>query len=141
MPDKTLKRSLHLTFPEGLVGYPEWQRFVLEELPDGGPVAILQSEDAKETSFVVTAPHLVCPSYAFETPMSVRQLLGLSPGQEPAALCVLVVRQQPLEITANLLGPLVYNPATGLARQLVLNDSTYSARHPVVPQEIGSGGH
>ena len=140
MPDLLLKRSLDLTFPEGLVGYPEWNRFTLEELPDGGPVAMLQSRDAKEICFLVTVPRLVCPSYAFETPARVRQLLGLSPGEDPAALCILVVRQEPLMITANLLGPLLYNPATGLAHQLILGDSTYSARHPVVPQGPCSGG-
>lgn len=140
MPNQLLERSLELTFPEGLVGYPEWSRFILEELPDGGPVAMLQSQDVKEISFLVTVPRLVCPSYAFDTPASVRQLLGLSAGQDPAALCMLVVRQDPLVITANLLGPLLYNPATGLAYQLVLSSSTYSAQHPVVPRGPGSRG-
>ena len=140
MSQQLLERSLELTFPEGLVGYPEWNRFVLEELPDGGPVAMLQSQDAEEISFLVTVPQLVCPSYSFETPPGARQLLGLSPAEEPAALCILVVRREPMVITANLLGPLVYNPATGLAYQLVLDGATYSARHPVVPQGAGAGG-
>jgi len=134
MPERVLQRSFELTFPEGLVGYPEWQHFVLEEPPDGGPVAMLQSQDAEEISFLVTVPRLVCSSYTFETPLCVRGLLGLSPTEEPAALCVLVIRQDPLTITANLLGPLLYNPTTGLAYQLILNDSPYSARHPVVPK-------
>ena len=133
MPDQLLDKSLELTFPEGLVGCPEWKHFVLEELPDGAPVAILQSQDEKDISFLVTVPTLICPSYSFPTPPSVRRLLGLSTSQEPKALCMLVVRQEPLLITANLLGPVAYNPLTGLACQLVLSDSPYSARHPVVP--------
>ena len=101
---------------------------------------MLQCQDLKEVSFLVTVPQLVCPSYSFETPPGARQLLGLSPAEEPAALCILVVRQDPLVITANLLGPLIYNPDTGLACQLVLADSTYSAQHPVVPQGTGTTG-
>ena len=36
-------------------------------------------------------------------------------------------------MTANLLGPLAINPASRLARQLVLDDSVYSHRQPIIP--------
>ena len=59
-----------------------------------------------------------------------RASLGLAPGAAPTIYCTLSVAADGL-ITANLLGPLVVNPATRRGRQLVLTDSGYSTRHPV----------
>ena len=37
----------------------------------------------------------------------------------------------PLEITANLLGPVAINLQKKLAKQIVLHHSSYSTRHPI----------
>ncbi|HHX43219.1 MAG TPA: flagellar assembly protein FliW [Chloroflexi bacterium] len=128
-----------LIFPDGLVGYPEWRRFTLEGAPDGSPVAWLQGMDDEGASFLVTEPRLVCPTFTIEVPAHVRAALGLAPTQEPRTLCMLVIKPEPLTITANLLGPIVYNPDSGVACQMVLAESNYSARHPVVVTELDSG--
>ena len=131
---------LPLTFPEGLVGYPEWQHFELDLPLDGSPVAWMQGVDKQRACFLVTDPILVCPTYSIEVPGQVRAALGLRLDQAPRVLCILVVQMEPLTITANLLGPIVYNPDNGLARQLVLADSGFSPRHPVVvPEETLTG--
>jgi len=44
-----------------------------------------------------------------------------------------------MRVTANLLGPLVLNPAARLGIQLVLVDSPYSTRHPL-PMAGGAEG-
>ena len=147
MSDTRLTGSKTLTFPDGLVGYPEWQHFELEGSPDGSPVAWLQGKDDEEVCFLVTEPTLVCPTFSVDVPSHVRAALRMGPDQAPGTLCMLVVQPEPLTITANLLGPIVYNPDNGLACQLVLAESAYSARHPVVVAgaavagpEAGQGG-
>ena len=132
MSDVPLTGRRTLTFPDGLVGYPEWQHFELESSPDGSPVAWLQGKDEEGTCFLVTEPALVCPTFSIDVPPHVRVVLGLGPEQAPGTLCMLVIKPEPLTITANLLGPIVYNPDSGLACQMVLAESAYSARHPVV---------
>jgi flagellar assembly factor FliW len=146
MSDTLLTGSRKLIFPDGLIGYPKWQRFELEGSPDGSPVAWLQGKDEEGACFLVTEPTLVCPAYTVEVPPYVRAALGLELEQAPGMLCMLVVQTEPLMITANLLGPIVYNPDSGLACQLVLADSGYPARYPVVvtdPVTASSepGGH
>lgn len=138
MADTPLTGKRKLIFPDGLVGYPEWRHFELESAPDGSPVAWLQGKDDDEACFLVTEPRLVCPTFSIEVPAHVRAALGLAPEQEPATLCMLVVQPEPLTITANLLGPIVYNPESGLACQMVLAESSYSARYPVVSAEAGT---
>jgi len=132
MSDTPLIRRRVLTFVDGLVGYPQWQHFELELPPDGSPVAWLQGTDEEEVCFLVTDPTLVCPTFSIELPAYARAALGLAPNQVPGMLCMLVIQPEPLAITANLLGPIVYNPENGLACQLVLAESGYSPRHPVV---------
>jgi len=138
MSDTLLAGGRTLVFPDGLVGYPEWQRFELEASPDGSPVAWLQGKDEEEACFLVTEPALVCPTYEVDVPRHVRTALGLEAKQLPAMLCMLVVQPEPLTITANLLGPIIYNPDNGLACQVVLADSGYPARYPVVVTDPAS---
>jgi flagellar assembly factor FliW len=45
--------------------------------------------------------------------------------------CILTLRDDPGQITANLLAPLVFCRRTHMARQLVLQDSGFALRHPV----------
>lgn len=112
--------DMTIVFPDGLVGCPDWKRFTLlvddeEELP----VALLKSLDFPEVELLVTDPTLLEQDYA--------AAIGNPAG---ALYCTLTVQQDGW-ITANLLGPLVIDPTTFQGKQLVLTDSSYSARHPV----------
>ena len=46
-------------------------------------------------------------------------------------LCVLNLGAPPAPATANLLGPVAFNPNTGAAQQVLLGQSSYSAAHPL----------
>ena len=108
-----------IVFPEGLVGCPEWKRFaLLVEDEQELPVAILRSLDFPEIELLVTDPRLLDPDYTTH--------LG---GEVGAVYCTLAVQDG--WITANLLGPLVIDPATREGHQMVLAETDYSARHPV----------
>jgi flagellar assembly factor FliW len=118
-------------FPEGLVGCPDWQLFVqVVDSEEDLPVAILQCIDHAEVQFLVTDPTLIDPEYAVQLSSAQRAKLGLVPGTEPVVYCTLTVRADGC-ISANLLGPLVVDPSTRRALQLVLADSKYSTQHPV----------
>jgi flagellar assembly factor FliW len=121
----------HIWFPRGLVGCPEWQRFRLWRDPDLPLVGILVSEDLAGVSLLVADPALVCDEYCVDLNDEDATELGIATADDAYVLVVLVAHEKPGHITANLLGPLVVNRRTGKAKQLVLGDSGYSARHPV----------
>lgn len=83
------------------------------------PVAVLRSLDHPEVELLVTDPALLDPQY--------KAKLGL---EQSAVYCTLTVGEDGW-ITANLLGPLIIDPASRQGRQMVLTDSGYSSRHPV----------
>jgi flagellar assembly factor FliW len=122
-----------IVFADGLVGCHDWKRFVLMVDDDTNgdlPVAVLQSLDEADISLFVTNPQLLEPAYQAQLSAADRADLGLGTNQDPVLYCTLTVGQDGW-LTANLLGPLVVNPATRRAKQLVLADSGYTTRHPV----------
>jgi len=128
-----------ILFPEGLVGCPEWQRFVqVVDSDEALPVAILQCLDDAAVQLIVTNPVLVEPDYAAPLSSAERAALDLPGGVEPVVYCTLSVSQDG-SISANLLGPLVVNPVTRRGLQLVLTDSSYSTRHVVAHMPAAEG--
>jgi flagellar assembly factor FliW len=120
-----------LVFPEGLVGCPDWCRFVLlVDADEQLPVATLASLDVRDVQLMATDPRLIVPDYSVQLTQEDRASLELDAETEPTLYCTLSLADDGL-ITANLLGPLVVNPVTRRGRQLVLAESTYSTRHPV----------
>lgn len=132
-------------FPEGLVGCPEWRRFQLEQDPATAPALILRCLDLDGLSFIVADPRALLPAYSVE--MTISDLAALE-AAEPDGLSMLVIlniQAEPFRITANLLGPLLINPVTGRARQVVQSSHNYSAAHVLLdlsaPEEQHAGAH
>jgi flagellar assembly factor FliW len=123
-----------ITFPTGLVGQPDWKRFVLLTIDEEeAGVGLLQSIDNEDLSLLVTNPTQFLPTYNVELDDVDRAQLGLSANDEPLLLTTLSVHGD--SITTNLVGPLVINPNTLAAKQIVLTDSDYSTRHPLASVE------
>ncbi len=115
--------------PEGLVGCPEWRRFQLEPDPAAAPALILRSLDLEGLSFIVTDPRDLLPDYSYEASASDLAALEVTNPGSLSPLIILNIQAEPFRITANLLGPLLLNPATGRARQVIQSSHNYSAAH------------
>ncbi len=73
-------------------------------------------------------------------PLSVHQELDIqSPGDLSLFVIVTIPPGNPQEMTANLLGPVVVNPRSRRAKQLVLDDRVYSHRYRVISEEETAG--
>lgn len=115
-------------FPEGILGFADIRGYAVFA-PKAGPFQWLQSTEVPSLAFVVTDPALFFPDYRVQVrpeDLSAIQLADLGGG---VVLVILTVPKNPAEITANLLGPLVFNAKSKLARQVVLADPKYSTKH------------
>jgi flagellar assembly factor FliW len=120
-----------VTFQDGLIGQPNWKRFVLivedaEELP----VAMLQSLDDPNCTMLVADPKMVEPTYTVRLTAEDRAALALGKDGQPVLFCTLSVSKDGW-ISANLLGPLAINPITRVGRQLVLTETAYTTNHEI----------
>ncbi len=122
-------------FPEGLLGLEDSTRsLVLVEQADT-PYLWLHSATDPEVAFVVTDPWLFWPDYDIVIPDDVEEELGLTGPEDVGVMVLVSVRPAPdggtPTVTTNLLGPLVVNSSTRRGRQLVLDNSGYSARERI----------
>jgi flagellar assembly factor FliW len=122
-----------LSLPEGMIGFPGLTRFIMLRHKEGSPFLWLQSLEEGDLAFVLMDPLLLIPDYVLNIPPEDRALLAIeASGNGVQAWAVVTIgRQEPPEITANLLAPLVVNPGARLGKQIVLLDSPYAIRHPV----------
>ena len=119
--------------PAGLIGFPDQKRYVLLEHKKGSPFVWFQALDDEALAFLLIDPLLCKPDYEFLISPEDREALELPDSCEGVQTLVIVnvASAGPLEITANLLGPVVMNVKKRLAKQIVLYQSPYSTRFPI----------
>src|SRR5207244_13122081 len=106
------------TFPRGLVGFSEQQRFALLPSADNDEFFWLQSVSDPEIAFLLTNPVLFFKDYAFPIREETEQEIALDHGERARVL--VICNKVGDWLTGNLLGPIVINQPTGLPQQVVL---------------------
>ena len=118
-----------ITMPDGLLGFPGLHRYTLLSDPEQAPFIWLQCVDEPQLAFVVVDPYIFFPGYQILAKHGELQSIGLEDIREATILTIVVIPFNPMDITTNLRGPLVINPKTNQAKQLVLIDDRYHTKH------------
>ena len=119
-----------ITFPKGLLGFPQHRRFCLLEPGDDACFFWLQSVDDPDLAFVVTDPSLFVSEYAVQIrpeQMNTLELKDLADAQ-----VFVIVNKVDQTLTGNLQGPLVVNTLTRSGEQMVLAEKKWTTRHPLL---------
>lgn len=126
-------------FVDGILGFPRETKFIVLDGPDDCPLKWLQSITSPDLAFVILDPATFKPDYSVPISKSELEKIGLDSVEEAVVAVILFVPENPHDITANLLGPLVFNPEKKTACQLVLSGTNYSTKHRVYPDDVGEG--
>ena len=118
----------------GLIGFPAHTGFELLYYPDQLPFRWIRLMGAEPVDFVVIDPSGIIPDYELELFDEDAESLGISESSDALVFNIVAVsRTQPPTATVILVGPIIINRRTGLAKQVVLaNHTRYSARYPLV---------
>jgi len=120
-----------LTFPSGMLGFPECRRFALLRGEREG-LFWLQSMEYSTLTFLLVDPFTVSEGYAFDLQPSQIAELGPAKATDIGLLAVVTLPTDESERpTVNLQGPLVINFASRRAKQIVSSDEQYGVRCPV----------
>jgi flagellar assembly factor FliW len=120
-----------IEMPDGMVGFTE-KRFILLLPDNNGQFFWLQSVDNPALAFVVTDPTAFVQGYEVALTPDEYGRLKLSPeAAEVILLAVTTISNEAKNITINLQGPIVVNPANMTAKQIVLENWKYGVRHPL----------
>jgi flagellar assembly factor FliW len=122
-----------LTFPSGLLGFPESRRYVILDHDTEAPFKWLQSLDEPALAFVIIDPDLLLADYHIQVPDdALAEVQGNEESDLATAVILTIPSEDPGRMTANLRGPLLMNQRTKLCKQLVLSDE-FPTRHPLFP--------
>jgi flagellar assembly factor FliW len=121
-----------LDFPDGLLGFSHAHRFAMIATGDDEVYYWLQSLDDPSLAFLSVIPWAFFPDYEPELADEDVAALALESAADAVVLCLLSVhRDEPSQVTCNLMGPLVVNATTRVGRQIVLNDPSMPVRAPL----------
>lgn len=125
-----------IALPGGLIGIPEMTHLEMVRHPDSWPFTTLRSPVPNGLQFLAIEPQDFVPGYILELNDIDTEALGLASAEDAQVLNIVTVHSaEPQYVTTNLIGPVVINRRTGIARQVIItNSERYSARHVLVDE-------
>jgi len=120
-------------FRDGLLGFSSRRNFILRpyQPADGSasPFFVLQAEE-DDLCFPLISPHSIVSDYTLTPPPEALAELRAGAATELSVFAIVTLRDRVEEITANLQGPILLNPASGLGLQLIVE--RYPLRCPLI---------
>lgn len=124
-----------ITLTQGLLGLEHYSKFELKPFEEGTPFYTMQSLESAELSLIVMDPALLVEDYAFDLSDDDVAELAIQDPDDVMVMVVMTIPENPQEMTANLLGPLVFNKKSKKGKQIVLHGSDWPVRYRVFQAE------
>jgi flagellar assembly factor FliW len=129
----TVSEEAVIQVPDGLLGFVQLTELVLLPVDEDGLFTWLQAVTDPATAFLGVTPWTFFPDYEPALSDVDQDALGLDDAEDAIVFCLLTSHDDPPRFTTNLLGPVVINKATRVARQVVIDaDLPTQAPLPVV---------
>lgn len=133
---ETNNAHTRITLSSGLIGLPEIQSLEVVRNPENWPFITLRSPEPGGLQFLAIEPHDFVPNYTLELNDIDTETLELTRVEDALVFNIVTVHStEPQFVTTNLIGPVVINRNTRVAKQVIItNSDQYSARHVLVDE-------
>ena len=131
----TVDEQKIIIMPFGMLGFPDEKRYVIVQHKEDSPFFWYQSVDDPSLAFVITSPFFFVPDYSVSLDDAINQMSWDDEKIEQKIELYVVVNipnGAPNKMTANLIGPILVNTESFQALQMVVTDSPYSHRFPLL---------
>lgn len=121
-----------ITFPSGIPGFENNKEFVLVQIPDYAPFEWLVCIDGTRLRFALVNPLCFVPDYS---PKMVKEQIAdlkIEKPEDVLLYVIVTIRDNPALSTANLIGPIVINKRSKVAKQVIIEDERYSTQEPIL---------
>lgn len=121
-----------ITFPSGIPGFEKNNEFVIVSIPEYAPFEWLVCIDGTRLRFAIINPLLFAADY---NPKLVKEQLSDLQVEKPEDIVlysIVTIRDNPLESTANLTGPVLINKTRKIGKQIIVDDARYSTQEPIL---------
>jgi flagellar assembly factor FliW len=140
--DITIQEEEVITFPTGIFGFEDKTKYVLLGFKDDNDensedfLMCLQSTEDAGLALIVMNPYYIQSDYdPYQFSDKVFDEISLGQVTKHTVTCVSVIRENFKTSTINLKCPIFINLENKLAKQIILEGSDYSMRHPIVAKE------
>jgi flagellar assembly factor FliW len=121
-----------ITFNKGIPGFNELKKFILLDLQEYEPFKLLQSLENDEISLIVTSPYEFFSEYEIKLNEETIKNLKIDSPEQAIILTTVTLNSDVKKITTNLQGPIVINTYNNFGEQIVLDNSKYKVKSPLV---------
>lgn len=123
-----------ITFPGGIIGFPELKKFTLihdEEKGTSAGIRWLQSLEETGFAMPVMDPLLVKEDYNPEVDDELLKPIGDVTAENMLVLVTVTVPSDITQMTVNLRGPIVINAEDKKACQIIVDGEAYPVKYPI----------
>lgn len=121
-----------IAFPEPILGFEHSSNYILVRFYDEpDSMFCLQSVEMPDSAFVLVDPIYVVENYTVSLSPDDLKTLQADDDTPLAFYCVAVVHDDWKDSTINLRCPIAVNPEKRLGKQLIMDKTSYSMRHPI----------
>jgi flagellar assembly factor FliW len=128
-----IDESKIISFPNGIIGFPDLKRFTLMYDDEKGSDTIkwLQSVDEPNFAMPVMDPLVVCPDYKPEVDKTLVDDIGELTDSDLLVLVTVTVPHDLKQMTVNLMGPFIINVKDMKAVQTIIDNDDYPVKYPI----------
>jgi len=131
----TIEEEKIISMPFGMLGFPDVKRFVILQHKKDSPFFWYQSVNDPMLAFVIMSPFLFKPDYNVDVENVLMEMSWNEKEKQNNLELYVVVnipKGAPDKMTANLIGPILINNKIHQAVQMVISDSPYTHKFPLV---------
>ncbi|NBJ92560.1 flagellar assembly protein FliW [Parablautia muri] len=122
-----------ISFPSGIIGFPELTEFILVHDADKGIGAIHWLQSIQEPAFAMPMmdPLIVEPAYNPAVEDELLKPLGELKPEEMLVMVTVTIPNDLKKMTVNLKGPIIINAANRTACQVIVDGEEYQVKFPI----------
>lgn len=126
------KENNIITFRKGLPGLNELKKFILLDLQEYEPFKLLQSLENDDIAMIVTSPYDFFKDYEVKLSEETIKNLQIESPEQVIILTTVTLNSDVKKITTNLQGPIVINTSNNLGEQIIIDNSKYKVKSPLM---------
>jgi flagellar assembly factor FliW len=124
-----------IDFPEGVLGFDYIKKFVLLDTEDqSSPLKWMQAIDEPDLAFIVIRPADFMAQYELVISQNDLHIVKAERLEDLLVFAIVTIPSNPAEMTANLQGPIIINPAARIGKQAILLTDRYSIKHRIIDE-------
>ncbi len=122
-----------ILFSDGIIGFEGITSYFLIDSKEG-PYYWLQSEEHPELAFILINPRIFMTGYKLMVQSEDLEAIGVEEQSDLLDFAIVTVPEDHKKISANLMGPIIINKKTRVARQVISENDEYGVKHYIMEE-------